>query len=97
MAVSVVTFALTSAAYQDVSGGFGSCAFRLPFASQKNNIIRVHLGTSLPAAETANFDEYMAPQSEAEERQLHFYDMEATDRVYVRASRQPCSISVYRK
>jgi len=97
MAVSTVAFSLTSAAYVDVSGGYEACSFRLPLVSQRNNVIRVHLGTSLPAADTDDFDEFMAPQEEHEERQIHFYQLATTDRVYVRAARANVTLRVYRK
>ena len=97
MAVSTVAFSLTSAAYVDVSGGYEACSFRLPLVSQRNNVIRVHLGTSLPGVDTTHFDVYEAPASSAEERQIHFTELAETDRVYVRAVSGTVSLTVYRK
>jgi uncharacterized protein YqjF (DUF2071 family) len=97
MALSLVAFSLTSAAYTDVSEGFAFCAFRLPFISQKNNVIRVHLGTSLPTAETIHFDEYLPTQSaSAPDRALYFNELSSTNRVYVRAAREALTLKVYR-
>jgi hypothetical protein len=97
MAFNTAAFALTSAAYQDVSGGYEACSFRIPHISPRDNVIRIHMGTSLPAADTDHYDEFMAPQSVSDEWQLHFTELAGTDRIYVRASRLPVRLVAYRK
>jgi hypothetical protein len=96
MPVSTRTFALTPAAYQDVSEGNDKCSFRLPFIGQKNNSIRVHLGTTLPDVNTADHDEYKPPGQAGEEVHIHFTELTAGGRVYVRATRDNVTLRVYR-
>jgi hypothetical protein len=97
MAVNMAAFTLTSAAYQDISGGYEKCTFRIPMVSQRNNVIRVHLGVSLPSVDTEAYDEFMAPQKLEDEWQLHFTELSSTDRLFVRAARDSVSLKAYRK
>jgi hypothetical protein len=97
MAVNTRAFSLTSAAYQDVSGGHEVCSFRLPWRGQKDNVIRVYLGTSLPDPDTDDYDEFSAPQSDEDELHLHYTELVSMGRVYVRAARAPVRLVAYRK
>lgn len=98
MAENTVAFTLTPSAYQDVSGGYDICSFRLNFASGRDNVIRVCLSDTLPDPDTENYDQFMAPQTVEDEWQMHFTGR-AVSRVYLRAnsaSAHPLRIVVYR-
>jgi len=101
MAVSTVSFTLTTAAYQDVSGGNANCAFRLQLRGFRDNAIRVILGTSLPTAGATNYDLFGAPEISQDERVVQFTELTTADRVYLRLDAEPAktpiTLTVYRK
>ncbi len=101
MAVSTAVFTLTTGAYQDISEGAASCAFRVPLRGHRDNAVRVILGTSLPSAGATNYDLFTAPEKNEEERVVQFAEFGAADRVYVRLDAEPVKapvlLAVYRK
>jgi hypothetical protein len=97
MAISSKRFTLSTAVYQDVSEGAESCGIYLQLVSQKNNGVRLVLGTALPAVDSVHYQAFRAPQNSAEELFIDLQDLEATDRVYLRAENNFADITVLRK
>lgn len=102
MAASTVNFTLTTAAYQDVSQGAGFCWFRLRFDRQLKNAVRFHLGTSLPAADTINYELFdpaynpVGPEEKGEHLWIDVNNLASTDRVYLRADVGSFGVAVHR-
>lgn len=88
---------LTTSAYQDISEGAADCAFRLPVNSQNDNVVRVALGTSLPAADTTDYDLYIGPNNGGDAMHVSFTALAPTDRVYARSDKVSYKLVVYRK
>ncbi len=97
MAVSTKRFTLTTSAYQDISEGNAVCSLRIPLISQRNNSVRIALGTSLPSPNATDYDTFAAPDTPREEFQVHFLELTSADRVYARAEAGSVIVAVYRK
>lgn len=92
MTASTKDFTVTSAVYVDVSEGSESCAFRL----HRNDMVRVVLGQSLPAANATNFDTFACVGLPDAREPVQFNELAGTDRVYVRADSSNVNLVVYR-
>lgn len=99
---SLVTFSLTSSAYQDVSVGFGSVWFILPFQRHKVNAVRLAVGQSLPSAGTANYlllnpnVNEVGSSNIPQDIEIDLKGLASTDRVYLRADSIDVSLPVLR-
>lgn len=102
MAASIKYFATQIGAYQDISEGAGYCAFRLPFSRNRVQAIRIHIGQSLPAADTVNYDGLNPSNNQVASQDIPqsiFWEvggLSSDDRVWVRAEADTVELSVYR-
>lgn len=100
MAVSTKAFTLTTGAYQDISEGNEIISFLIK--NPRDSAVRIHLGTSLPAAETANYETFLPPPDIAQSRNVDpttvaFSELSVTDLCYARADSANITIAVFRK
>jgi hypothetical protein len=95
MAASTKRFNLSISAYTDVSEGSGSVSFRIPHGPWSG--VRVVLATSLPAASTTDYDDFLkATPTEKGVPSVSFTGLASTDRVYAMSLGSANPLTVYR-
>lgn len=92
MAASTKSFTLTGTAYVDISEGAARLDTIVPFLRQQSTGVRFHIGQSLPASDTTNYQLILplnAPLGPGEAQKdvpVHFEGLASTDRVYARVN-----------
>lgn len=102
MTASTKTFEVGTSTYVDVSEGAAYCAFGLQYNRNVVSAVRIHLGQSLPLANTdhyirlnANINQVGA-NDEPRDTFVEFKNLNPTDRVYVMGDGVEVTVRVVR-